>query len=193
MDVISKKLRELEATQKEFWNIDKYCANFLNMLIKTAKYKNIVEVGTSNGYSGIWLALAAKEVGGKVITIEFHKCRYDVACDNFKLCGLEEYIEPRQGMAIDELIDLKKEDYNAKEDKFLDFAFVDANKAQYIKYFELIDKKLRKGGMIAFDNMLSHKEKVQDTLEALQNNKNYQIEMMNFEAGLLLALKIGDE
>ena len=113
--------------------------------------------------------------------------------ENFKLCELNDYIEARQGMAIDEIIDLKKEDYNSQDEKFLDFAFVDANKAQYIKYFELIDKKLRKGGMIAFDNMLSHKEKVQDTLEALQNNPNYQIEMMNFEAGLLLALKIGED
>ena len=190
MSIIQDKLSELELTQKQFWNIDKYCANFLNMLIKTAKYKNILEVGTSNGYSGIWLALAAKAVGGKVITIEFHKCRYDVAVENFKLCKLDDYIEARQGMAIDEIIDLKKEDYNSQDEKFLDFAFVDANKAQYIKYFELIDKKLRKGGMIAFDNMLSHKEKVQDTLEALQNNPNYQIEMLNFEAGLLLALKV---
>ncbi len=189
MSVLDDKLIELEATQKQFWNIDRPCANFLNMLIKSTGYKNIVEVGTSNGYSGIWLGLAAKETGGKVITIEFHKCRYDVAVENFKLCNLSDVIEARQGMAIDELIDLKKEDYNSTEEQFLDFAFIDANKAQYITYFKLIDEKLRKGGMIAFDNMLSHKEKVQDTLEALQNNPNYQIQMMNFEAGLLLALK----
>ncbi len=190
MSIIEEKLSELEVTQKQFWNIDRPCANFLNMLIKSTGYKNIVEVGTSNGYSGIWLGLAAKEIGGKVITIEFHKCRYDVAVENFKLCELDGVIEARQGMAIDELIDLKKEDYNSTEEQFLDFAFIDANKAQYITYFKLIDKKLRKGGMIAFDNMLSHQEKVQDTLEALQNNPNYQIQMMNFEAGLLLALKV---
>ncbi len=190
MSIIDEKLKELEVTQKEFWNVEHACANFLNMLIKSAGYKNILEVGTSNGYSGIWLALAAKETCGKVITIEFHKCRYDIAVENFKLCGLDSYIEARQGLAIDEIIDLKKEDYNSNDEKFLDFAFVDANKAQYIKYFELIDQKLRKGGMIAFDNMISHKEKVQDTLEKLQNHPDYQIQMLNFEAGLMLALKI---
>ncbi len=189
-EVVEKKLQELELTQKQFWNIDRGTANLLSILIKSANYKNIVEVGTSNGYSGIWLGLAAKEIGGKVITIEFHKCRYDVAVENFKLCKLNGIVEPHQGMAIDELIDLKKEDYNSEDEKFLDFAFVDANKQQYIKYFEIIDQKLRKGGMIAFDNMLSHKEKVQDTLECLQNDKNYQIQMINTPAGLLLAYKL---
>jgi len=190
MSIVEEKLKELEKTQKQFWNITPDCANFLNMLIKAANYKNILEIGTSNGYSGIWLGLAAKETGGKVITIEFHKCRYDVAAENFKICNLDNVVEARQGMAIDTIIDLKKEDYNSNEERYLDFAFVDANKAQYITYFELIDKIIRKGGMIAFDNMISHKEKVQDTLTRLQNDPNYQIQMMNFEAGLLLALRL---
>ena len=190
MSIIEDKLQELETTQKQFWNIDRYTANLLSILIKSAGYKNILEVGTSNGYSGIWLGLAAKETDGKVITIEFHKCRYDVAVENFMLCGLDNIIEARQGLAIDTIIDLKKEDYNSGEERFLDFAFVDANKAQYINYFELIDKILRKGGMIAFDNMLSHKEKVQDTLEAVTNHPCYQSEMIYTEAGLLLALKV---
>ena len=190
MNIVEEKLKALETTQKQFWNIDRYTANLLSMLIKSAGYKNILEVGTSNGYSGIWLGLAARETNGKVITIEFHKCRYDVAVENFKLCNLDNIVEARQGLAIDTIIDLKKEDYNSKEEKYLDFAFVDANKAQYINYFELIDKILRKGGMIAFDNMLSHKEKVQDTLEAVTNHPDYQSEMIYTEAGLLLAVKV---
>ena len=191
MSIVANKLKELEVTQKQFWNIDRYTANLLSIIIKSAKYKNILEVGTSNGYSGIWLGLAAKETEGKVITIEFHKSRYDVAVENFKLCNLDNIIEARQGLAIDTIIDLKKEDYNSNEEKFLDFAFIDANKAQYINYFELTDKILKVGGMIAFDNMISHKEKVKDTLLAVTNHPNYQSEMIYTQAGLLLALKIG--
>ena len=63
-------------------------------------------------------------------------------------------------------------------------------KRLYINYFELIDKILRKGGMIAFDNMLSHKEKVQDTLEAVTKHPHYQSEMIYTEAGMLLAVKV---
>ena len=189
MSIVANKLKELEVTQKQFWNIDRYTANLLSIIIKSAKYKNILEVGTSNGYSGIWLGLAAKETEGKVITIEFHKSRYDVAVENFKLCNLDNIIEARQGLAIDTIIDLKKEDYNSNEEKFLDFAFIDANKAQYINYFELTDKILKVGGMIAFDNMISHKEKVKDTLLAVTNHPNYQSEMIYTQAGLLLALK----
>ena len=189
--ILEEKLQELEKTQKEFWNIDRDSATLLSILIKSAGYKNIVEVGASNGYSGLWLANAAKEIGGKVITVEFHKCRFDVAKANFEECGLSDYIDIKQEMAIDMLNDLKKEDYNSKEEQFIDFAFVDANKAQYIKYYEIIDKKLRKGGMICFDNMLSHKEKVEDLHAAITNHPDYQTVMISTEAGMLIALKVG--
>ena len=188
--ILEEKLHELEKTQKEFWNIDRGSANLLSILIKSANYKNIVEVGASNGYSGLWLANAAKETGGKVITVEFHKCRFDVAKANFEECCLSDYIEIKQEMAIDMLNDLKKEDFNSKEELFIDFAFVDANKAQYIKYYEIIDKKLRKGGIICFDNMISHKEKVQDLFEVITNNPDYQTTMVPTDAGMLIALKV---
>ncbi len=188
--ILEDKLKELEKTQKEFWNIDRYSAILLSILIKSACYKNIVEVGASNGYSGLWLANAAKETGGKVITVEFHKCRFDVAKANFEECGLSDFIDIKQEMAIDMLNDLTKDDYNSSEECFLDFAFVDANKAQYIKYYEIIDKKLRKGGMICFDNMISHKEKVVDLYEAITNNPDYQTVMFPSVAGMLIALKV---
>ncbi|MDD3593428.1 MAG: class I SAM-dependent methyltransferase [Candidatus Gastranaerophilales bacterium] len=190
MEKICNKLKELEITKKDFWNIDHDCANFLNMTIKSNGYKNILEAGTSNGYSGIWLALAAKETGGKVITIEFHQKRVVKAEANFKECALDDVITVRQGMACEVIESLSKEDYNSSEEAFLDFVFVDANKAQYIDYYRLIDPKLRKYGMIAFDNMISHKEKVAPLLEAIQNNPKYQIQMLNFDTGLLIALKL---
>lgn len=188
--ILEEKLKELEKTQKEFWNIDRSSANLLSILIKSANYRNIVEVGASNGYSGLWLADAARQTDGKVITVEFHKCRFDVAKANFEECGLSDFIDIKQEMAIDMLNELTKEDYNAKEEQFIDFAFVDANKAQYIKYYEIIDKKLRKGGMICFDNMISHKEKVADLYEAITDNPDYQTVMFPSEAGMLVALKV---
>ena len=188
--ILEEKLKELEKTQKEFWNIDRASANLLSILIKSANYKNIVEVGASNGYSGLWLANSAKCTGGKVITVEFHKCRFDVAKANFEECNLSEFIEIRQEMAIDMLNELTKEDFNSTEEQFIDFAFVDANKAQYIKYFEIIDKQLRKGGMICFDNIISHKEKVEDLYNSITNNQDYQTVMFPSQAGMLIALKV---
>ena len=92
-DDIQKVLLELEKTRKEFWNIDRNTANFLNMLIKIHNSKNVLEIGTSNGYSGIWLADALRHTGGKLTTIEFWDKRRSVAMDNFKKCGLDDIID----------------------------------------------------------------------------------------------------
>ena len=74
-----KILLGLEKTQKEFWNIDRDTANFLNMLVKIHNSKNALEIGTSNGYSAIWLADALRHTGGKLTTIEFWDKRQSIA------------------------------------------------------------------------------------------------------------------
>ena len=72
-------LSNLEKTKNSFWNLDRECANFLNTLIKIKNAKNVLEIGTSNGYSGIWILKALKETKGKLTTVEYWekkaKCR----------------------------------------------------------------------------------------------------------------------
>ena len=65
------KLAELESTQKDFWNISRITGEFLYSLIIANKTKSAIEVGTSNGYSGIWIGKALKRTGGVLRTIEF--------------------------------------------------------------------------------------------------------------------------
>lgn len=174
-------LNELEKTSKDFWNIAPSSANFLNMMIKITNAKNVVEVGCSNGYSGIWLAKALKVTGGHLTTIEFYEKRIALALENFKICGVDDVITVKQGSALDILAEIDFE---------IDFAFVDANKREYIKYYEIIDKKLKKGGIIACDNITSHSEKVEDFVQAIKANLNYQVEILDLPAGMLLAYKL---
>ena len=178
--IVKETLEDLEKTQKDFWNISRETANFLNMLIKMANCKHAVEVGTSNGYSGIWLGLALKETGGHLTTIEYWEKRQSVAIENFEKCGVSDVITPVQGSAIDVLNELNKE---------IDFAFIDANKREYIDYFKIIDKNLKSGGIIAADNILSHAEKVKPFVDAINEHPDYQVEILNLPAGLLLAYK----
>lgn len=180
---IEDKLLELEKTQKNYWNIARETANFLNILIKTADSKNALEIGTSNGYSAIWLALALKQTKGHLITIEFWDKRQSLARENFKICAVDDVITPIIGSAFDVMEKL----YN-KGERF-DFVFMDANKSEYLKYYELADKMLVDGGIITADNILSHEEKVKPFVEAIKNNPNYQTEILNLPAGLLLARK----
>ena len=92
-------LKELEKTQKQFWNISRTTAEFLYNIIVDSKAKSVVEVGTSNGYSGIWLGKALKKTGGRLTTIEFYDKRLDVAKENFEKCGVADIIETKRGDA----------------------------------------------------------------------------------------------
>ena len=175
-------LKRLEETQHDFWNIARSTGNFLNMLIKMVNAKNVVEVGTSNGYSGIWLAKALKETGGHLTTIEFYEKRIILAQENFKTCGVADVIDVKQGAAIEILEQIP-------QDEVIDFAFIDANKAQYVDYYHIIDKHMKSGAIIAADNITSHEEKVKPFVDAIKANPNYQVEILDLPAGLLLARK----
>ncbi len=179
--IVRETLDELEKTANDFWNISPQTANFLSMLLKMTRAKEVLEIGTSNGYSGIWIALAIKEIGGHLTTIEFWDKRQSVAIENFKRCGVSDLITTKLGSALNVL----KDDFN----KEIDFAFIDANKGEYIKYFELIHPLLKSGGVIAADNVLSHEEKVKPFVDAINAHQDYQVEILNLPAGLLLAYK----
>lgn len=182
-------LKELEKTRCDFWNLDRQSANFLNTLIKINNSKNVLEIGTSNGYSGIWILKALKETNGKLTTIEFWEKRQSVARKNFEICCPNVKVEPKIGSAIVILEDLLDEINNSKREKF-DFAFIDANKKEYISYFNLIDKMLDKNAVILADNILSHYEKVEDYVNLLFERKDYQSQILDLGTGMMLSYKI---
>lgn len=176
---------DLEKTIQDFWNVDRKSANFLNLTVKMINAKSALEIGTSNGYSSIWIAKALKETRGRLITIEYWEKRMSLARENFKKTGVDDIIVPVVGDAVQILADMKKEDKLR-----FDFIFVDANKAEYIEYFNSFDSLLEKNGVIIADNILSHYKKTKDYVEELMNNKNYQSQILNFEAGMMLSKKL---
>ena len=179
-------LKELEKTRTDFWNLDRQSANFLNTLIKINNSKNVLEIGTSNGYSGIWILKALKETNGKLTTIEFWEKRQSVARKNFAICAPEVKVEPKIGSAIVILEDMLDEIKQGKREKF-DFVFIDANKKEYISYFKLIDEMLAPKGVILADNILSHYEKVEDYVNNLFENENYQSQILDLGTGMMLS------
>ena len=184
-------LSNLEKTKNSFWNLDRDCANFLNTLIKIKNAKNVLEIGTSNGYSGIWILKALKETKGKLTTVEYWEKRQSVARANFSKCVPEVYAESKIGAAVIVLEDMLDEIKQNKREKF-DFVFIDANKKEYIEYFELIDKMINKGSVILADNILTHYKKVEDYVSTLFNNPSYQSQILPFGAGMMLSYKISD-
>lgn len=179
-EIVKQKLLRLEETSEKYWNIPRESGNHLNLLIKIAGYKNILEIGTSNGYSTIWFAEAARANSGHVTGIEYYQERIDIAIKNFEECGLSDFITVKQGKALDVLKTLS--------DCF-DVVFLDANKAEYIEYYRIMDPKIRQGGLLVADNVSSHKGEMEDFLHAISHNENYQISYLPFGGGLLIALK----
>ena len=175
-------LLELEKTIQDFWNVDRQSANFLNLMVKTVGAKSALEIGTSNGYSAIWIAKALLETKGKLTTLEFWEKRSNLAIENFKKTGVNDIITVVTGDAVQILADMKEEN----KYKF-DFIFVDANKAEYIDYYRSFDSMLDVGGIIIADNILSHYKKTENYVKTLMNNENYQSQLLNFEAGMLLS------
>jgi caffeoyl-CoA O-methyltransferase len=118
---------------------------FFSILLKAIKAKRILEVGTSAGFSTLWLADAmGRNRRSRVITIEMNPLKVKWALKNFKEAGLDKMIEIKQGIALDVLHKLRG--------KF-DFVFLDADKENIIKYFDLVLPMVRIGGIIAADNM----------------------------------------
>jgi len=181
-------LSDLEKTQHDFWNLDRYCANFLNMLIKINNSKNVLEIGTSNGYSGIWILKALEETKGKFTTIEFWEKRQSVARKNFEICSNIK-AEAKIGQALVVLEDIVDEIQKNKREKY-DFIFIDANKREYIKYFEFVDKIITNNGVIVADNILSHYEKVEDYVNLLFSRSDYQSQILDMGAGMMISRKI---
>ena len=187
MDIIFDKetaevLAELEKTQKDFWNIPRKTAVLINTFIKMMGVKSALEIGTSNGYSGIWIAKALKQTGGKLTTIEYYDKRQSVAIENFKKCGVNDIVRPLQGSACDII-----ESFTSDE-KF-DFVFIDANKREYVKYFELIKPHLTEKALIVADNITSHAEKVQTFIDAVDADDEFQYEIVEVPGGILVAYK----
>ena len=120
--------------------------------------KSVLEIGTSNGYSGLWITKALKQTGGRLTTIEYYDKRQSIAVENFKKCGVLDIVRTLQGSACEILEAL------SPDEKF-DFVFIDANKSEYVRYFELVKPHLTDKALIVADNITSHPEKVQTFME----------------------------
>lgn len=124
--------------------VTKEVAEYLKFIVKTHKVKNILEVGTAIGYSGILMAKEIVEQDGKLYTIEIDEERYNQAQENIKKSGLNNIVSIK-GDAVEEI---KKIEEN------FDFVFIDASKGHYMDFFEDSIKLLSKNGIIFIDNIM---------------------------------------
>ena len=163
-------------------NIPTSDGQLLYDLILKNNFKQALEIGTSTGHSTIWMAWALSKTGGKLITIEIDKTRYQEALENFKEAGVAHIINARLANAHDLVPQL--------EGPF-DFVFSDADKGWYQRYFEMVDPKLKVGGCYTTHNV-SNKVGVRwnrDYLVFLQDLDHLETTVNNDGGGMAISFK----
>ena len=156
-------------------------------LIIKGNYKSALEIGTSTGHSGIWIAWALSKTGGKLITIEIDEARYKTAIENFKKAGLSEYIDARLADAHKLVKELKGP---------FDFVFSDADKEWYKNYFIDLDPKLKVGGCFTAHNISERGRGgyggysgQANFLEYVRSLKNYETTVNSAGGGVSISYK----
>ena len=122
---------------------------FLFSLVAGQAGCEVLELGGSRGYSAIWLAAGARILGGRVLSVEVDPQRAELWRANIADAGLDEWAELVEGDAIATLEQL---------DDTFDVVFIDAEKDDYERLFELARPRLEPGGLVVADNVLSHVE-----------------------------------
>lgn len=167
--------------QRGMMNVPRADGEFLHDFIVKRGYKKGLEVGTSNGYSAIWMGMGLRKMGGRLITLEVDQRRASLARENFAHVKLGEVIELREGDALEIIPQLKGP---------FDFVFIDAWKPDYIRYFRLLYPKIRPGGAILAHNVLSHGKDMQDFLEVIENHSDLETRIeRRSQAGISVSIK----
>ncbi len=152
--------RETERARRML-NITPETGRLLWILVRSARATRILEVGTSNAYSTIWLADAARATGGRVTTLELNPAKVKLARENLVRAGLADRVEVLEGRAVDSLGTLPGP---------LDFVFLDADRGNYLTYLELVVPRLVPGGLLVADNVSSHAQELHDYLARVKSH-----------------------
>ena len=146
---------------KRMLNITPDTGQLLRILVRAIGARRILEVGTSNGYSTLWLAWAAAETNGHVTTLERAADKLQLARANFERAGLAPWITLREGVALETLATL--------EGPF-DLIFLDADRPSYLAYANALLPLLRVGGLLVTDNVVSHAHELGEFLARVKGD-----------------------
>ena len=169
-DDAEKKILDVLADMKQnqsrgMLNVPREDGRLLRLLTEALGAKHVVEIGTSNGYSGIWFCLALRTTGGKLTTFEIDAGRAALARENFKRAGVAELATVVEGDAHEKVADLKGP---------IDVVFLDADKAGYGDYLKKLLPLVRPGGLILAHNTAGQSGEMQDFVKAITTDPSLE-------------------
>ncbi|AFT72600.1 O-methyltransferase family protein [Alloalcanivorax dieselolei B5] len=149
--------------RRKYLNITRDTGEFLAVLVKAIRAERVLEIGTSNGYSTLWLASSLSD-GGRVTTVECDDDKVGEAKANFERAGLADRIEQIKGDAVT---------YLQGNTATFDLVFLDADRSQYLDMADPIIDAVKPGGVLVCDNALSHAAEMADFITCLQGRPQF--------------------
>ncbi len=162
-------------------NVEPDTAQLLTVLLRATCTRALLEVGTSNGYSTLWLADAARSTGGHILSVDVDPERSAEAGLNLERAGLRDLVELR---VQDAAVTLRE-----ASDAEWDMIFLDAERAAYHGYWPDLVRALRPGGLLAVDNVLSHADEMRDFRELIAADERVSEALVPTGAGALLVVR----
>ncbi len=154
----------IEKFQRTGLNTTPGDAMMLRILVESAKLKRGVEVGTASGFGAINMGIAFERTGGHLWTHDINPAAVQEARANLAKVGLENVVTVVEGDALKTLPTLEGE---------FDFVFIDALKSDYLKYFKILEPKLKPGAVVVADNVIKSANAMKDFLDYIQNSPDY--------------------
>jgi predicted O-methyltransferase YrrM len=162
-------LEAMRRDARRYMSVDREDGEFFYRLTVELKAQRVLEIGTSAGYSGGWFAMALKKTGGRLITLEIDPERHAAALKNFAAMGVSDVVEARLANALVEV---------ARIEGPFDIVLIDAWKPDYLRYYELVLPKVRRGGAILAHNTRNAALTLRPFLERIQNDPAVRTEFL---------------
>jgi predicted O-methyltransferase YrrM len=167
--------------QGKMLNITPETGKLLSILVRATKAKRVLEIGTSNGYSTLWLAEAVQALAGKLVTVELAPAKAALAHDNFERAGLSPWIRQE----VTEGGKFLREQLSSS----CDLLFLDSEREQYVAWWPWIQQILAPGGLLIVDNAVSHAAEMESFIQLVRATAGYSALTVPIGKGELLVLK----
>jgi predicted O-methyltransferase YrrM len=183
LEQLYRESKEHDAEQEDrllrFRNVEPESAALLAVLIRATQAERLLEIGTSNGYSTIWLADAAASTGGRVVSVEVDAARTALARENLARAGLGAELRTQDAAVT----------LGEAPDGAWDFVFLDAERPAYVSYWPELVRTLAPTGLLVVDNVLSHEDQLVEFSALVEADSRVTTTVVPIGAGLRLAVR----
>jgi predicted O-methyltransferase YrrM len=154
----------IESSHRTGLNTTPGDAMMLRILVESSGAKRGVEVGSASGFGAINMGIGFERTGGHLYTLEINPSSVKECRENLQKVGLENTVTCIEGDALQTLPNIEGP---------ITFAFIDAVKSDYMKYFKIIEPKLKPGAVVVADNVIRSANAMKDFLDYIQTSPNY--------------------